>query len=144
MSSVATCTDGKSGGKLWLLAIASNASKQMRPHSGMSAAVMGRISRFTSFLPSRSDDDKSDAQPCRARPVEFVLWLSIPHHKLDQYGGEIGTRPETRIRLSTVGSMNLKVMSQVHQISDLFRNYRTGAQHIARSRNHRPAYGSCI
>ena len=45
-------TDGKSGGKLWLLAIASNASKQMRPHSGMSAAVMGRISRFTSFLSS--------------------------------------------------------------------------------------------
>ena len=54
MSSVATSTDGKSGGKLWLLAIASNASKQMRPHSGMSAAVMGRISRFTSFLSSRS------------------------------------------------------------------------------------------
>jgi DNA-binding Lrp family transcriptional regulator len=52
-------------------------------------------------------------------PVEFVLWLSIPHHKLDHYGAEIGNWSETRISLSTVGSTNLMVMSQVHQISDL-------------------------
>jgi DNA-binding Lrp family transcriptional regulator len=52
-------------------------------------------------------------------PVEFILWLSIPHHNLDQYGGEIGNWPETRISLSTVGSMNLMVMSQVHHIGDL-------------------------
>ena len=52
-------------------------------------------------------------------PAEFVLWLSVPHSALDHVGGEIGGWPETRICMSTVGSANLMVMAQVHQIADL-------------------------
>lgn len=54
-------------------------------------------------------------------PVEVVLWLSVPHHQLGQNGAEISTWPETRICLSTVGSANLMVMSQLHQLADLSR-----------------------
>ncbi|MBU3064969.1 Lrp/AsnC family transcriptional regulator [Nocardia sp. NEAU-G5] len=52
-------------------------------------------------------------------PTEYVLWLSIPHHALDEIGAEIGRWPQTRISLSTVGSANLMVMAQVHRITDI-------------------------
>jgi DNA-binding Lrp family transcriptional regulator len=52
-------------------------------------------------------------------PAEFVLWLSAPHRIFGQVAGEISAWPETRICVSTVGSPNLMVMSQVHQIADV-------------------------
>jgi DNA-binding Lrp family transcriptional regulator len=52
-------------------------------------------------------------------PAELVLWLAVPHEDLERAGAEIGTWPETRICLSAVGSANLLVMAQVHQLADL-------------------------
>ncbi|MFD6154933.1 Lrp/AsnC family transcriptional regulator [Nocardia sp. NPDC060256] len=52
-------------------------------------------------------------------PAELVLWLTVPHPELRRVGDEIGQWPETRICLSTIGSANLMVMSQVHQIAEL-------------------------
>jgi len=51
-------------------------------------------------------------------PAELVLWLAVPHELLEQVGTEIGSWPETRICLSVVGSANLLVMAQVHQLAD--------------------------
>ena len=50
-------------------------------------------------------------------PAEFVTWLSVPHDKLDHVGAEISGWHETRICMSTVGSVNLMVMSQVHRVA---------------------------
>ena len=50
-------------------------------------------------------------------PAEFVTWLSVPHDKLDHVGAEISAWHETRICMSTVGSVNLMVMSQVHRVA---------------------------
>lgn len=52
-------------------------------------------------------------------PAGYVLWLSAPPHSLATVGRQISRWPETRICLSAVGSSNLMVMLQVHQISDL-------------------------
>jgi DNA-binding Lrp family transcriptional regulator len=52
-------------------------------------------------------------------PAELVLWLAVPHEQLERAGSEIGTWPETRVCLSAVGSANLLVMAQVHQLADL-------------------------
>ncbi|WP_429427910.1 Lrp/AsnC family transcriptional regulator [Nocardia sp. GAS34] len=61
-------------------------------------------------------------------PVEFVLWLSVPHHRLEEIGGEIASWPVTRICLSTTGVANLMVMAQVHKvgaIADALERVRT-------------------
>jgi DNA-binding Lrp family transcriptional regulator len=50
-------------------------------------------------------------------PAEFITWLSVPHDKLDRVGAEISGWHETRICMSTVGSVNLMVMSQVHRVA---------------------------
>src|ERR1700730_12648586 len=50
-------------------------------------------------------------------PAEFITWLSVPHDKLDHVGAEISAWHETRICMSTVGSVNLMVMSQVHRVA---------------------------
>jgi DNA-binding Lrp family transcriptional regulator len=52
-------------------------------------------------------------------PAELVLWLAVPQEHLEWAGTEIGTWPQTRICLSAVGSANLMVMAQVHQLADL-------------------------
>ncbi|MCU1640140.1 MAG: putative transcriptional regulator, AsnC family [Nocardia sp.] len=52
-------------------------------------------------------------------PAELVLWLTVPHHELRGTGADIALWPETRICVSMIGSANLLVMSQVHQIADL-------------------------
>lgn len=52
-------------------------------------------------------------------PTELILWLTVSNQELRQVGRDIGQWPETRICLSTVGSTNLLVMVQVHQVSDL-------------------------
>ncbi|WP_433684923.1 Lrp/AsnC family transcriptional regulator [Nocardia sp. CA-119907] len=52
-------------------------------------------------------------------PTEFVLWLSVPHHQLVAAGAEIAGWPQTRICLSAVGSANLMLMAQVHQVGGL-------------------------
>ncbi|MFQ6396157.1 Lrp/AsnC family transcriptional regulator [Nocardia sp. KC 131] len=52
-------------------------------------------------------------------PAEFVLWLEVPHHKLADVGATIGRWSATRICLSTVGTANLMVMSQVHHVRNL-------------------------
>jgi DNA-binding Lrp family transcriptional regulator len=52
-------------------------------------------------------------------PAEFMFWLSVPNGNLGLVGGDIGSWPETRICISTVGSANLMVMSQVHQVADV-------------------------
>ena len=54
-------------------------------------------------------------------PSEMVLWLAVPHEQLERAGVDIGAWPETRICVSTVGSANLLVMAQVHQLGDLGR-----------------------
>lgn len=52
-------------------------------------------------------------------PAELVLWLTVPHHELQNAGADIGLWPETRICVSIIGSANLLVMAQVHRIADL-------------------------
>ncbi|GAB3208280.1 Lrp/AsnC family transcriptional regulator [Nocardia tengchongensis] len=54
-------------------------------------------------------------------PTEYVLWLSVPHDQLDELGAQIGSWPQTRICLSTVGTANLMVMAQVHRNRDVTR-----------------------
>jgi DNA-binding Lrp family transcriptional regulator len=52
-------------------------------------------------------------------PAEFVTWLSVPHDRIDHAGAEISGWHETRICMSTVGSSNVMVMSQVHRTTDV-------------------------
>nr|WP_206072419.1 Lrp/AsnC family transcriptional regulator [Antrihabitans stalactiti] len=52
-------------------------------------------------------------------PTEFVLWLTVPAHKIDEVGAAISEWPETRICVSVVGAANLMVMAQVHRPVDV-------------------------
>ncbi|HEY4024930.1 MAG TPA: Lrp/AsnC family transcriptional regulator [Candidatus Dormibacteraeota bacterium] len=54
-------------------------------------------------------------------PAELVLWLAVPCDQLEQVGLELGGWPETRVCMSTVGTANVLLMAQVHQLSDLGR-----------------------
>jgi DNA-binding Lrp family transcriptional regulator len=52
-------------------------------------------------------------------PAEYVLWLNAPSQSLAAVGRQVSRWAETRICLSAVGSANVMVMVQVHQLSDL-------------------------
>ncbi len=52
-------------------------------------------------------------------PAEFILWLSVPHHRLAEFGTEVADWPSTRISLSTVGPANLMLMAQAHRVDDI-------------------------
>ncbi|MFG2847172.1 hypothetical protein ACGF12_28960 [Kitasatospora sp. NPDC048296] len=50
-----------------------------------------------------------------------MLWLSVPHGRLEQAGMALSGWPETRVCMSTVGAANMLLMAQVHQLSELGR-----------------------
>ncbi|MGE7438729.1 Lrp/AsnC family transcriptional regulator [Kitasatospora sp. NPDC001175] len=61
------------------------------------------------------------ARPEGGWPTELVLWLSVPHDRVEQVGLQLAEWPETRIALATIGSANLLVMAQLHQIGEVGR-----------------------
>ncbi|MEU6187671.1 Lrp/AsnC ligand binding domain-containing protein [Nocardia sp. NPDC047038] len=76
--------------------------------------------RLETLLRRRMLDFRTDfARTEGGWPAEFVSWLEVPHHHLAEFGAEIARWPTTRICMSTVGTANLMVMSQVHQVRDL-------------------------